>query len=103
MEKKLYKITVYFGANEVDEIEEMLDSYNEAVALADLLCEEAYEDYAGGGGILTYDEVAEDLRSSWGEEPTEEEIWEAYMDEVRGWTHAEIVHIPTTSYKDIIS
>ena len=103
MSKKLYKITVYFGANEVDEVEEMLDSYNEAVALADLLCEETYEDYAGHNGILTYDEVAEDLRASWGEEPTEEEIWEAYMDEIRGWTHAEIVHIPMTSYKDIIS
>ena len=103
MSKKLYKITVYFGPNEVDGVEEMLDSYNEAVALADLLCEETYEDYAGHNGILTYDEVAEDLRASWEEEPTEEEIWEAYMDEVRGWTHAEIVHIPMTSYKDIIS
>ena len=103
MSKKLYKITVYFGANEVDEVEEMFDSCNEAVALADLLCENTYEDYAGRNGILTYDEVAEDLRTSWGEEPTEEEIWEAYMDEVQGWTHAEIVHIPMPSYKDIIS
>ena len=64
MSKKLYKITVYFGPNEVDEIKEMLDSYNEAVALADLLCEDTYEDYAGHNGILTYDEVAEDLRTS---------------------------------------
>lgn len=103
MSKKLYKITVYFGPNKVDGVEQMLNNYNEAVALADLLCEETYEAYAGHNGILTYDEVAEDLRTSWGEEPTEEEIWEAYMDEVRGWTHAEIVHIPTTYYKNIIS
>ena len=103
MEKKLYRIVIYFGPNEVYEDMMRFGSYTAATAYAWTLCEEIYENYEGKNGILSYEDVAADLCDSWKDKPTEEEIWLAYQDEIAGWMHYEITHIPTTSYKDIIS
>ena len=101
--KKLYEVEIYFG-NSLEH-EESFWAYDKAelYPLLNELRQDIYEEYAGYNGILTRDEVRENLRESWGEEPTEEEVEIAYQDEIDGWTHAIITYIPTTSHKNIIS
>lgn len=71
------------GADYIDTLEfnnkdEALDyAYQEAVDI--------YESYEGTGGILSMDEIEEDLRESWGEEPSEDDIRECYLEEVESW------------------
>lgn len=104
MSKKLYSIGIYFG-NSLEHEESMyVDNKEELYPIIDELCRDIYEEYAGRNGILDWSQVRQDLIKSWGEnEVSNEDVNIAYQDEIDGWMHATITHIPTTSYKDIIS
>ena len=57
---------------------EALDAaYNKAV--------EEYENYEGCHGLMDWEDVRNDLRESFGEEPGEEDVRERYIEEVESW------------------
>lgn len=83
------KFNIYAGLNGgfggveyIDTIE--YDSYDEALDEARLRAIEIYESYEGVHGILSRDDVCEDLLESWNEEPSPEDIEERYIEEVEG-------------------
>ena len=61
------------------------DSFEEAEHEAYLMAREEYESYGGHHGLMSWEEAKQDLIDSFGEEPTEEEIDEHYIDYVEGW------------------
>lgn len=101
---KLYKIEIYFGTSLEHEERVWANTKEELYPYINELCQEIYEEYAGYNGILTWDEVKQDLIESWGEdEVSNEDVDIAYQDEIDGWMHYTLTYILTTSYKDIIS
>lgn len=71
------------GADYVDTLE--FDSRDEALDYAYQEATDIYESYEGIGGILSMEEVEEDLRESWGEEPGDDDVRECYLEEVESW------------------
>lgn len=73
-----------FGdANYVETIE--ANTREEAEEYARQCAIDDYESYEGSHGILSRDDVFEDLIESFGEEPLEEDVDLRYMEEVEGW------------------
>lgn len=71
------------GANYVETIE--ANTREEAEEYARQCAIDDYESYEGSHGILSRDDVFEDLIESFGEEPLEEDVDLKYMEEVEGW------------------
>jgi hypothetical protein len=71
------------GANYVETIE--ANTREEAEEYARQCAIDDYESYEGSHGILSRDDVFEDLIESFGEEPLEEDVDLRYMEEVEGW------------------
>ena len=71
------------GANYVKTIE--ANTREEAEEYARQCAIDDYESYEGSHGILSRDDVFEDLIESFGEEPLEEDVDLRYMEEVEGW------------------
>lgn len=71
------------GANYVETIE--ANTREEAEEYARQCAIDDYESYEGSHGILSRDNVFEDLIESFGEEPLEEDVDLRYMEEVEGW------------------
>lgn len=71
------------GANYVETIE--ANTREEAEEYARQCAIDDYESYEGSHGILSRDDVFEDLIESFGEEPLEEDVNLRYMEEVEGW------------------
>lgn len=71
------------GASYIETIEantrEKAEEYARQCAIDD------YESYEGSHGILSRDDVFEDLIESFDEEPLEEDVDLKYMEEVEGW------------------
>lgn len=71
------------GANYVETIE--ANTREEAEEYARQCAIDDYESYEGSHGILSRDDVFEDLIESFGEEPLEEDVDLRYMEGVEGW------------------
>lgn len=71
------------GASYVETIE--ANTREEAEEYARQCAIDDYESYEGSHGILSRDDVFEDLIESFGEEPLEEDVDLRYMEEVEGW------------------
>lgn len=71
------------GANYIETIE--ANTREEAEEYARQCAIDDYESYEGSHGILSRDDVFEDLIESFGEEPLEEDVDLKYMEEVEGW------------------
>lgn len=71
------------GASYIETIE--ANTREEAEEYARQCAIDDYESYEGSHGILSRDDVFEDLIESFGEEPLEEDIDLKYMEEVEGW------------------
>lgn len=71
------------GASYVETIE--ANTREEAEEYARQCAIDDYESYEGSHGILSRDDVFEDLIESFGEEPLEEDVDLKYMEEVEGW------------------
>ena len=71
------------GASYVETIE--ANTREEAEEYARQCAIDDYESYEGSHGILSRDDVIEDLVESFGEYPSEEDIESRYMEEVEGW------------------
>lgn len=71
------------GANYVETIE--ANTREEAEEYARQCAIDDYESYEGSHGILSRDDVFEDLIESFGEDPLEEDVDLRYMEEVEGW------------------
>lgn len=71
------------GANYVETIE--ANTREEAEEYARQCAIDDYESYEGSHGILSRDDVFEDLIESFGEEPLEEDVDLRYTEEVEGW------------------
>lgn len=71
------------GANYVETIE--ANTREEAEEYARQCAIDDYESYEGSHGILSRDDVFEDLIESFGEESLEEDVDLRYMEEVEGW------------------
>lgn len=68
----------YVGTLEFDNRDEALNyAYQEATDI--------YESYEGTNGILSMEEIEEDLRKSWGEEPGDDDVRECYLEELEYW------------------
>ena len=46
---------------------------------------EVYESYEGCHGLMDLEDVRNDLRESFGEEPGEDDVRERYLEEVESW------------------
>lgn len=71
------------GASYIETIE--ANTREEAEEYARQCAIDDYESYEGSHGILSRDDVFEDLIESFGEEPLEEDVDLRYMEEVEGW------------------
>lgn len=71
------------GASYIETIE--ANTREEAEEYARQCAIDDYESYEGSHGILSRDDVFEDLIESFGEEPLEEDVDLKYMEEVEGW------------------
>ena len=61
------------------------DSEDEALATAHNMAIGEYESYEGCHGLMDLEDVRDDLRESWGEEPGEDDVRERYIEEVENW------------------
>ena len=61
------------------------DSEYEALDAAYDKAVEEYESYEGCHGLMDWEDVRNDLRESFGEEPGEEDVRERYIEEVESW------------------
>ena len=61
------------------------DSEDEALKAAYDKAVEEYESYEGCHGLMDWEDVRDDLRESWGEEPSEDDVGERYLEEVESW------------------
>ena len=61
------------------------DSEDEALGAAHDKAIEEYESYEGCHGIMDLEDVRDDLRESFGEEPDEDVIMKRYIEEVESW------------------
>ena len=73
-----------FGGAEFIEIIEAKDK-QEAENYARQCAIESYESYEGCHGILSRDDVFEDLLESFGEEPSEKDVELRYLEEIENW------------------
>ena len=100
-EHSLFKIECYFGPNLEYETTSWFKSISEARRYAKEVCRDIYEDYEGTRGIMSREELLEEVAAEWGYPPTEEDIEDVLDDEVAGWTSYKVTHIPTTYYTDV--
>ena len=61
------------------------DSEDEALGAAHDKAVEEYESYEGCHGLMDWEDVRDDLRESWDEEPGEDDVRERYIEEVESW------------------
>lgn len=61
------------------------DSEDEALATARNMAIGEYVGYEGCHGLMDWEDVRNDLRESFGEEPGEEDVRERYLEEVKSW------------------
>ena len=61
------------------------DSEDEALNVAYDKAVEVYESYEGCYGLMDWEDVRNDLREFFGEEPGEDDVRERYIEEVESW------------------
>ena len=61
------------------------DSEDEALGAAHDKAVEEYESYEGCYGLMDLEDIRNDLRESWNEEPDEDDVRERYLEEVESW------------------
>lgn len=61
------------------------DSEDEALGAARGMAITEYESYEGCHGLMDWEDVRDDLRESFGDEPGEDDIRERYIEEVESW------------------
>ena len=71
------------GASYIEIIE--ANTREEAEEYARQCAIDDYESYEGSHGILSRDDVFEDLLESFGEEPSEEDVELMYIEEIENW------------------
>lgn len=71
------------GASYIETIE--ANTREEAEEYARQCAIDDYESYEGSHGILSRDDVFEDLLESFGEEPSEKDVELRYLEEIENW------------------
>ena len=71
------------GPSEVDVRE--FEDYDEAMEYAREQAVEEYQSYEGFHGVFDRDDVRQDLRLSFGEEPSDDDVEMHYWEEVESW------------------
>lgn len=61
------------------------DSKDEALVTARNMAIGEYESYEGCHGLMNWEDVRDDLRESFGEEPGEDDVRERYIEEIESW------------------
>ena len=84
------KYAIYAGLNggfggAIFQYVDDFDSEDEALATAHNMAIGEYESYEGCHGLMDLEDVRDDLRESWGEEPGEDDVRERYIEEVENW------------------
>lgn len=73
-----------FGGATFQYVDEF-DSEDEALGTARDMAISEYESYEGCHGLMDWEDVRDDLRESFGEEPGEDDVRERYIEEVESW------------------
>ena len=73
-----------FGGATFQYVDDFYSEYEALDAAYDKAVEE-YESYEGCHGLMDWEDVRNDLRESFGEEPGEEDVRERYIEEVESW------------------
>lgn len=84
------KYAIYAGLNggfggAIFQYVDDFDNEDEALGAAHDKAVEEYESYEGCHGIMDLEDVRDDLRESFGEEPDEDVIMKRYIEEVESW------------------
>lgn len=61
------------------------DSEDEALGAARGMAITEYESYEGCHGLMDWEDVRDDLRESFGDEPGEDDVRERYIEEIESW------------------
>lgn len=81
-----------FGGPSEADVREFED-YDEAMEYAREQAIEEYQSYEGFHGVFDRDDVRQDLRSSFGEEPSDDDVEMHYWEEVESWITYEVEEV----------